>query len=260
MVDENKQLASRIDGEIQSGQEQVNSFREELTDANKRLEEHVKYKTDGPDMTNGREPSKKPSSSESQDILDKLFFAGDGENRDGENGDVKKTASTNPFTDGLVSNKATNKLDFFADSKSIDFFSSKLSESANFFGGGFSEGSKREESASDKCENRGKKSECCLDGIGSKLFGAGESGGETKPEDFVLTSNVKLNFLTRSPDDNAGAGKSTGAVPKRRSRSNSSSSVKSGEVNDGDAEKAENEVENFVRPTSPISGTTKNGW
>lgn len=39
MVEENKQLASRIDGDIQSAQEDVSVLRGELADTNRRLEE-----------------------------------------------------------------------------------------------------------------------------------------------------------------------------------------------------------------------------
>ncbi|XP_068083344.1 kazrin isoform X2 [Anabrus simplex] len=41
MVDENKQLAARIDGDIQSAQEEVSAVRTELADANRRLEQHI---------------------------------------------------------------------------------------------------------------------------------------------------------------------------------------------------------------------------
>lgn len=41
MVEENKQLATRIDGDIQNAQEEVAAVRGELQDATRRLDEHL---------------------------------------------------------------------------------------------------------------------------------------------------------------------------------------------------------------------------
>nr|CAD7204064.1 unnamed protein product [Timema douglasi] len=41
MVEENKQLAARIDGDIQNAQEEVAVLRGELTDTSRRLDEHL---------------------------------------------------------------------------------------------------------------------------------------------------------------------------------------------------------------------------
>lgn len=313
MVDENKQLASRIDGEIQSAQDQVNNLRDELTETNKRLDEHINNRPDAKpsssEMTNNTgplNPSDSPlktnstsSSSSSyppktdQDNPDRLFYT----NNDGENSEVSvnKTPSTNPFTDSIVSStdKMTSKLDFFSHAKSLDFFSSKLSDSTSFFSSSFSDSTNKNNSdgtKKDKLEyfgnsdklfdNLAKNENFSTDSFTSKIFGTSDGGGkgssgggssggsDIKSEDFVLTSNLKLNFLTKSPDDSkkSASGKNTGAVPKRNSRSNSGSSNKSNDISEGNSElgklgknDSQTDVEQFVRPSSPLPGTTKDG-
>lgn len=46
MVDENKTIASRIDGDLQSAQEDVSVLRTELADANRRMDEMVVVSAD----------------------------------------------------------------------------------------------------------------------------------------------------------------------------------------------------------------------
>lgn len=317
MVDENKQLASRIDGEIQTAQEQVNNLRDELTETNKRLDEHINNRPDAKpsssEMTNNTGPlnptdsplktANNSSSSSSSyppktdpDNSDRLFYT----NNEGEKTDVSvnKTPSTNPFTDSIVSStdKMTSKLDFFTHAKSLDFFSSKLSDSTSFFSSSFSDSTNKNNSSdgakkekleyfgnSDKLfDNLAKNENFSSDSFTSKIFGTSDGGGkgssgggggssggsDIKSEDFVLTSNLKLNFLTKSPDDSkkSASGKNTGAVPKRNSRSNSGSSNKSNDISEGNSDlgklgknDSQTDVEQFVRPSSPLPGTTKDG-
>lgn len=60
MVDENKTIASRIDGDLQSAQEDVSVLRTELADANRRMDEMVVVSADSSPPESA--PSKIPPS------------------------------------------------------------------------------------------------------------------------------------------------------------------------------------------------------
>ncbi|EEB12311.1 Liprin-beta-2, putative [Pediculus humanus corporis] len=282
MVEENKQLVSRIDDEIQNAHAQVNNLRDDLLDTNKRLDEHINNsKLDREIILNNVLNDKNAPSTE--------------KNNENQQENVKiqtsetTTNNTNPFCDNFQSvNDNENKINFFGDKKTINFFNSKLCESNNFFSNSFSDSiTKRNNPCSTttnatnntnnssftKKENSeefesDKKNNVFVDCTASKIFKTNDSNNkpDIKPEDFVVTSNLKLNFLTKSPDNSISkkyGEKNTGAVPKKTksflsddtkfkingmiSRNSTRDGVVGGKTNPKEVT-----VEDFVRPMSPL--------
>lgn len=254
MVDENKQLASKIDSEIQNAHEQVNNLRDELTETNKRLEDHINSKLEGVSSEkiseNGLPLSAIDKNLENHADVS-LFSRKDAQDVQDDN---TKKSNTNPFSENFASASTTknNHNNFFGNKKIGDYFGSPDSSNKN----NNDEGKEKLEffGNSDKLfEDFEKKNNFFTDCITSKIFKGTEEA--IKPEDFVLTSESKLNFLTKPSDGR----KNTGAVPKRNKASSNEHTGKSNEITDGKADlekssKVENKnTSHFVRPNSPLS-------
>ena len=284
MVEENKQLVSRIDDEIQNAHAQVNNLRDDLLETNKRLDEHINNsKLDREIILNNVVNDKNAPSTEKNNENQQ-------ENVKIQTSETTTNTNTNPFCDNFQSvNDNENKINFFGDKKTINFFNSKLCESNNFFSNSFSDSiTKRnnpcstttnatnnannssftKKENSEEFESDKKNNVVFVDCTASKIFKTNDSNNkpDIKPEDFVVTSNLKLNFLTKSPDNSISkkyGEKNTGAVPKK-TKSFSSDDTKfkiNGMISrnpardgvvGGKTNPKEVTVEDFVRPMSPL--------
>ncbi|KAK6618485.1 hypothetical protein RUM43_013678 [Polyplax serrata] len=284
MVDENKQLVSRVDGEMRSTGEQTSNLQEEVPETNKRLEEHINSKMHGDILTGTREDSANRNEDtnktrDNRNLINSNVCQGD---REMENSTSK--SNTNPFADNFdsINEIAGSKLpNFFTQKKGVDFFSSKLSDfTGNFSGSGKrGTGFNRSElfgNGDKSLDETEKKENSFVDCIASKIFkGTTEAGsngasarGSIKPEDFVVTSNLKLNFLTKSSVESpkkTHPERNTGAVPKRSktvtsengSKTNGNQSAAGSSEVEGMNRTESRDVDTFVRPMSPIA--TKQG-
>lgn len=280
MVDENKQLVSRIEDEIQNAHEEVNDIRDELAETNKRLEEHINSKLGGENSTENAANSADSASTtspgktkENQNCENSIFSKSEIQ-KDGNGGGsgCGGKPNTNPFAGNFDSaNETIGKINFFNQKKGTDFFAGKHSDSSGFFSGNFTSSNKKSDAAerekleflgnSDKLfEGLEKKENFFSDCIASKIFKSGlETNQGIKPEDFVVTSNLKLNFLTKSTENGKkNLDKSTGAVPKRSKHGNDDNGGKNDETSarnsdlDSATKPNNQNIHHFVRPLSPL--------